>query len=216
MQDDPVVCVVDDDASVRRALDNLLRSAGWRVVLYASADEYLRSVPPEGPSCLVLDVRLPGMSGLELQERLARREVRPPIVFITGHGDIAMAVRAIQKGAIEFLTKPFREQDLLDAIGRAIECDRIARQRHTELRALRQRLSALTPREQQVMVLVAQGLANKVIAGTFDLTEATVKVHRGHVMKKMQAGSVAELVAMCITLGLVPGSTGPGPTPSAT
>ena len=209
MEHEPVVSVVDDDPSVRRALSNLLRSAGWRVELFASADEYLRAIPPEVPNCLVLDVRLPGSSGIDLQHELAKRDVAPPIVFVTGHGDIAMAVRAIQQGAVEFLTKPFREQELLDAIRRSIERHREARRRHAELMDLRGRLAQLTPREHEVMVLVAQGLANKVIAAELDLTEATVKAHRGQVTRKMRAGSVADLVTMCIELGLARASRPP-------
>lgn len=209
MEREPVVSVVDDDPSVRRALSNLLRSAGWLVEVYGSADEYLRATPPDAPNCLVLDVRLPGLSGIDLQHALTQRDVAPPIVFVTGHGDIAMAVRAIQNGAFEFLTKPFREQELLDAIRRGVERNREARRRHAELTDLRSRLAQLTPREHEVMALVVQGHANKVIAATLDLTEATVKAHRGQVTRKMRAASVAELVTMCMTLGLVPSAAPP-------
>ena len=201
---EPVVFVVDDDPSMCRSLANLLRSAGWRVQTYSSADDYLQGVRPDAPSCLVLDVRLPGRSGLDLQRELAQADTPPPIVFVTGHGDISMAVHAIQGGAIEFLTKPFREQDLLDAIRRAIDLHRDARRKRAELADLQQRLDLLTPREREVLLLVLAGLLNKQIAAKLGLSEATVKAHRGQVMQKLRAGSVAELVTMGVTLGVVP------------
>ena len=209
MEPEPFVVVVDDDASVRRALDNLLRSSGWQVRLFATALEFLDAPRIDAPYCLVLDVRMPGLSGLELQQRLATEEVPPPLVFITGHGDIAMAVQAMHRGAVEFLTKPFRDEDLLQTISGAVALHREARRRAGELSVLRARFSTLTPREREVLVLVARGLANKEIAAALDVSEATVKVHRGHVTRKMRAPSVAELVTICLALRIVPGRPWP-------
>lgn len=208
MTTDALVVVVDDDPSVQRALENLLLSAGWRVSIFGSADAYLREPEPVTPTCLVLDVRLPGASGLDLQRELGRRAVPPPIVFITGHGDIAMAVEAMRRGAIDFLTKPFREQALLDAIRRGIEQHHDALLAHAAEMDLRRRHASLTPREKEVLVFVAQGLANKEIGARLALTEATVKAHRGQVMRKMEAESLADLVVMGIALGVIPGPAG--------
>jgi FixJ family two-component response regulator len=198
----PVVYVVDDDASVRRSLMNLLRSVGFHVEGFTAAHDYLDSPQADAPGCLVLDVRLPGMSGLDLQREMARTKAPRPIVFITGHGDIPMAVQAIKGGAVEFLTKPFREQDLLDAIRRAIELDRHMRQARADLSDLERRFESLSPREREVLERVAAGLPNKQIAADLSVTEATVKVHRGQVMEKMRAASVADLVTMRAKLGI--------------
>ena len=185
----PTVFVVDDDASVREAVRSLLRSVGLSVETFATAQEFLSSPRNTAPGCLVLDVRLPGIGGLELQHQLAERNLHVPIIFITGHGDIPMSVRAIKAGAVEFLTKPFRDQDLLDAVQQAIDLDRRAREQRAELAGLRQRYEGLSPRERQVMALVVRGLPNKQIAGTLGTSEATVKLHRGRSMQKMKAGS---------------------------
>src|SRR6266568_1542575 len=193
---DAIVCVVDDDAPLRESLTNLLRSVGLRVATCASAQEFLRSPRPEVPSCLVLDVRLPGLSGLELQQRLAPGDLAIPIIFITGHGDIPMSVQAMKAGAVDFLSKPFRDQDMLDAVAAALERDRKRRQDEHRVADLRLRLDGLTEREREVMGLVTAGLMNKQIAGELGLSEITVKIHRGHVMRKMAARSLADLVRM--------------------
>lgn len=197
-----MVFVVDDDVGTRESLKNLIRSVGLRVEAFASAQDFLRSTRPDVPGCLVLDVRLPGLSGLDLQKRMAEVELAIPIVFITGHGDIPMSVRAMKAGAVEFLTKPFRDQELLDAIQQALERDRNAREQRAEVQALRSRYRLLTPREREVMALVVTGLLNKQIAGELGTSEASVKVHRQHVMEKMQAGSLAALVRMADRVGV--------------
>jgi FixJ family two-component response regulator len=202
MDTEALVCVVEDDAPLRASLQNLLRSVGLQVAAFASAQEFLRSPRPEVPSCLVLDVRLPGLSGLELQQQLAAGDMAIPIIFITGHGDIPMSVRAMKAGAVEFLAKPFRDQDLLDAIHQALARDRTAREQRAKSEDLRRRYHALTPRERDVLARVVTGLLNKQIAGELGTSEAAVKVHRQHVMAKMGAGSLAALVRMADRLGI--------------
>jgi FixJ family two-component response regulator len=199
---DAIVFVVDDDAPLRESLTNLLRSVGLRVAPFASAQEFLRSPRPELPSCLVLDVRLPGLSGLELQQRLAEADLAMPIIFMTGYGDIPMTVQAMKAGAVEFLTKPFRDQALLEAVQQALARDRTAREQRAQRDALRHRYRALTPRERDVLARVVTGLLNKQIAAELGTSEAAVKVHRQHVMAKMGAGSLAELVRMADRLGI--------------
>jgi FixJ family two-component response regulator len=199
---DRVVFVVDDDGSMRESLTDLIRSVGLRVEAFASAQEFLRSKRLDVPSCLVLDVRLKGVSGLDLQKRMAEGGVEIPIIFITGHGDIPMTVQAMKAGAVEFLTKPFRDQDLLDAIEQALERDRNARAQRANFDELHNRYGSLTPREREVMALVVAGLLNKQIAGELGTSEASVKVHRQHVMEKIGAGSLAELVRMADKLGI--------------
>jgi len=201
-QPDSVVFVVDDDSSVREAIKSLIRSVGLRVETFGTAQEFLRSTRPDAPACVVLDVRLPGLSGLDLQHELTTHGINLPIIFITGHGDIPMSVRAMKAGALEFLTKPFRDQDLLDAIQQALERDRSARQQRSESAELRERLDSLTSREREVMGLVVSGLLNKQIAGELGTSEVTIKIHRSQVMKKMGAGSLAELVRMTEKLGI--------------
>jgi FixJ family two-component response regulator len=200
---DAVVFVVDDDAPVRESLKNLISSVGLRAQLFASTQEFLRSKRPDVPSCLVLDVRLPGLSGLDLQKRITEAGMEIPIIFITGHGDIPMSVRAMKAGAVEFLTKPFRDQDLLDAIQLALERDRKAREQRAAIEDLRRRFASLTAREREVMARVVAGLLNKQIGGELGTSETTVKIHRHQVMEKMGAGSLPELVRMADRLGIL-------------
>jgi FixJ family two-component response regulator len=199
---DAMVFVIDDEASVRESLKNLIRSVGLRVEAFASAQEFLRAKRPDVPGCLVLDVRLKGLSGLDLQKRLVEADTQIPIIFITGHGDIPMTVQAMKAGAVEFLTKPFRDQELLDAIQQALDRDRKRRDERAQIGDLHNRYLSLTPREREVMALVVTGLLNKQIAGELGTSETTVKIHRHQVMEKMQAGSVAELVRMADKLGI--------------
>jgi FixJ family two-component response regulator len=197
-----IVFVVEDDASVRRALGSLIRLEGLAVETFPSAREFLVFPRPDVPSCLVLDVQLPGLSGLDLQEELAKADVQIPIIFLTGHGDIPMTVRAMKAGALEFLTKPFDDEDLLDAIHEAIKRDRAARRERANMRTLYYRYTSLTPREHEVMKWVVSGLLNKQIAAELGISEIMIKVHRGQVMQKMQAESLADLVRMSETLAL--------------
>ena len=202
LESNAIIAIVDDDPSAREGLQALIRSAGWRAETFASAQDFLDRPGAEAPSCLVLDLQLPGLSGLDLQKRMAEVGVEIPIVFLTGHGNIPASVKAMKAGAVEFLTKPFDEQELLQAIQEAIERDRLTRQRHAEVRELRDRYESLTTREQQVMQQVVSGLLNKQIAAELNITEFTVKIHRGHVMRKMRADSLADLVRMANHLGI--------------
>ena len=204
---DGMVFVVDDDAPMRESLKDLIGSVGLRVEVFASAQEFLRRTRPDVPGCLVLDVRLQGLSGLDLQKRMAEADIDIPIIFITGYGDIPMTVQALKAGAVEFLTKPFRDQDLLDAIQQALALDRRGREQRAKLEELHGRYRSLTPREREVIALVVAGLLNKQIAGELGTSEAAVKVHRQHVMEKMGAGSLADLVRIADKLGI--------PTPKA-
>jgi FixJ family two-component response regulator len=200
--EEPIIFVVDDDEFMREALGSLLRSVGHKVELFGSVTDLLENKLPDVASCLVLDVRLPGLSGLDFQARLAESNVRIPIIFMSGHGDIPMSVKAIKAGAIDFLTKPFREQEMLDAISQALERDKQRRQDETRTSALQANFATLSEREREVMALVTAGLMNKQIAGDLGLSENTVKIHRGHLMRKMRARSLADLVKMAEVLGV--------------
>lgn len=207
--EEAIVFVVDDDASVREALSSLFRSVGLQVETFGSAHEFLQSKLPNVPSCLILDIRLPRLSGLDFQAELAKADIRIPIIFMTGHGDIPMTVRAMKAGAVDFLTKPFRDQDMLDAVTAAIERDRNNRDEANALSDLQALFATLTPRERQVMNLVTAGRMNKQIAAEIGLAEITVKIHRGHIMRKMRAKSLPDLVRMAELLGIGPPSGRP-------
>ncbi|MDN5004762.1 response regulator transcription factor [Bradyrhizobium sp. GCM10027634] len=203
--DQPIVFIVDDDVSMRRALTNLFESVGLKVEAFGSAPQLLQAKPPEVPSCLVLDIRLPGVSGLELQSDLAKANIHTPIIFITGHADIPMTVRAMKGGAIDFLTKPVRDQDILDAVQAAIERDRKRRDLNKTVSNVRSRFESLSSRERDVLALVTSGLMNKQVAAQLGLAEITVKIYRGQIMRKMGAKSLADLVRMSEALGIRPG-----------
>ncbi len=199
---DAIIAIVDDDPSAREGLGSLIRSAGWKAETFATAQDFLGRRGAETPSCLILDLQMPGLSGLDLQKRMAEVGLEIPIVFLTGHGNIPASVQAMKAGAVEFLTKPFDEEELLRAVQEAVERDRRTRQQHAELRELRGRYESLTAREQQVMQQVVSGLLNKQIAAELKITEFTVKIHRGRVMRKMRADSLVDLVRMAESLGI--------------
>ena len=206
--EDPIVFIVDDDLSVRDSLSSLFRSVGLRNTAFGSAHEFLQQTLPDVPSCLILDIRLPRLSGLDFQAELARADIHIPIIFMTGHGDIPMTVRAMKAGAVDFLTKPFRDQDMLDAVTTAIERDRTRRNEARALANLRAAFATLTPRERQIMSLVTAGLMNKQVAAEIGVAEITVKIHRGHIMRKMAAKSLPDLVRMAQILGIKQASGG--------
>lgn len=203
----PTVHIIDDDASLRDALDSLLRSTGHAVRQYASAQVFMDAPPADAPGCLVVDVRMPGVGGLEFQQQLEELGVRLPIVLMTGHGDIPMSVRAMKAGAVDFLTKPFRDQDMLDAVAAALARDRARREGEHKTSALRTQYATLSPRERQVMALVVAGKMNKQVAGDLNLSEITVKIHRGSAMRKMGAKTLADLVRMAEALKIQPGAS---------